>query len=129
MSEPRNLAEIGQRLGPDKVSGTDVTHNDARKSISVPDTFFSFTESLNEWREKGSSLNSTCVTPKPLAPSVYVHAPQAHSPHERSMSVMSLFSSPIRLPNIPISARMTEQLRHNFNPGFTLWLPIPASPP
>jgi hypothetical protein len=33
---------------PDKVSGTDFAHNDARKSSSVPDTFSSFTESLNE---------------------------------------------------------------------------------
>ena len=42
-------------------------------------------------REKGTSLNSTCLTPKPLAPSVYVHVPEAPSPHERSISVTSLF--------------------------------------
>src|SRR5271157_6369201 len=44
-------------------------------------------------REKGTSLNSTCLTPKPLASSVYVHVPEAPSPHERSISVMSLFPS------------------------------------
>ena len=44
-------------------------------------------------REKGTPLNSTCLAPKPLASSVYVHVPQAHSPHERSISVMSLFPS------------------------------------
>ncbi len=52
-------------------------------------------QAANE-REKGTLLNSTCLTPKPLAPSVYVHVPEAHSAHERSiersMSVMSLFS-------------------------------------
>ncbi len=44
-------------------------------------------------REKGTSLNSTCLTPKPLAPSVYVHVPEAPSPHERSISAISLFLS------------------------------------
>ena len=43
--------------------------------------------------EKGTSLNSTCLTPKPLASSVYVRVPEAPSPHERSISVMSLFPS------------------------------------
>ena len=42
---------------------------------------------------KGTSLNSTCLTPKPLAPSLYVHVPEAHFPHVRSISVMSLFPS------------------------------------
>ena len=42
-------------------------------------------------REKGSSLNSAFLTPKPLASSVYVHVPEAHSPHERLISVMSRF--------------------------------------
>src|SRR5208337_195259 len=42
-------------------------------------------------RETGTSLNSTCLTPKPLVPSVYVHVPQALSPHERSIFVTSLF--------------------------------------
>src|SRR5271157_2575516 len=45
-------------------------------------------------REKGTSLNSTCLTPKPLAPSVYVHVLEVPSPLERSISVMSLFPSP-----------------------------------
>src|SRR5271157_2219743 len=40
----------------------------------------------------GMSPSST-ITPKPLAPSVYVHVPEAPSPHERSISVMSLFPS------------------------------------
>src|SRR5271157_1680916 len=47
--------------------------------------------SLGEW--KRTSLNSTCLIPKPLASSVYVHVPEAPSPHERSISVMSLFPS------------------------------------
>jgi len=45
-------------------------------------------------REKGSSLNSASLTAKPLASGVYVHVPEAASPHERSISVMSLFPSP-----------------------------------
>ena len=40
---------------------------------------------------KGTSLNSTSLTPKPLASSVYVHVPVAPSPHKRSISVMSHF--------------------------------------
>jgi hypothetical protein len=44
-------------------------------------------------REKGSSLNSAFLTPKPLASSVYVHVPEAPSPLKRSISVMSFFSS------------------------------------
>jgi hypothetical protein len=44
--------------------------------------------------EKGTSLNSTCLPPKPLASSVYVRVPEAPSPHERSISMMSLFPSP-----------------------------------
>jgi len=47
-----------------------------------------------EGREKGTSLNSTCLTSKPLAPSVYVHVPEAHSPDQRSISVMSPFPPP-----------------------------------
>ena len=38
-------------------------------------------------------LNSTCLTLKPLASSVYVHVPEAPSPHERSITVTSLFPS------------------------------------
>ena len=45
---------------------------------------------MKRGRGKGTSLNSTCLTPKLLAPSVYVHVPEAPSPHERSISVMSL---------------------------------------
>ncbi len=45
-------------------------------------------------REKGSSLNSASLTPKPLASSVYVHVPEAPSPFKRSMSVTSLLPSP-----------------------------------
>ena len=44
--------------------------------------------------EKGTSLNSTCLTPKPFASSVYVRVPEAPSPHELSISMMSLFPSP-----------------------------------
>ena len=43
-------------------------------------------------------MNNTCLTPEPLAPSVYVHAPEAPSPHERSISVTSLFPSPVPSP-------------------------------
>src|SRR5208337_1807954 len=49
-------------------------------------------------RGKGTSLNSTCLTPKPLASSVYVHVPEAPSPRKRAISVMSLFPSPERYP-------------------------------
>ena len=45
-------------------------------------------------REKGTSLNSDSLTPKPLASSVYVRVPEARRPHKRSISVMSLFPSP-----------------------------------
>ena len=45
-------------------------------------------------REKGTSLNSDSLAPKPLASSVYVLDPEAHCPHKRSVSVMSLFPSP-----------------------------------
>src|SRR5271166_301689 len=41
--------------------------------------------------KKRTSLNSTSLTPKPLASSVYVHVPEAPSPHKRSIAVMSLF--------------------------------------
>ncbi len=41
-----------------------------------------------------TSLNSTCLTPKPLASSAYVHVPEAPSPHEQSIPVTSLFPSP-----------------------------------
>jgi len=60
-------------------------------------------------REKGTSLNSTCLTPKPLAPSVYVHVPEAPSLHERSMSVTSLFRSP----NDPVEGWVTHLLVPN----------------
>ena len=51
-------------------------------------------KSENLWdvrREKGTSLNSDSLTPKPLASSVYVRVPEAPCPHKRSISVMSLF--------------------------------------
>ncbi len=50
-----------------------------------------------------TSLISNCLTPKPLAPSVYVHVPQVPSPHEGSISVMPLFPSlvPFSLPSAP----------------------------
>jgi len=51
-------------------------------------------------RRKGSSLNSAFLTPKPLASSVYVHVPEAPSPHELSMSVMSLFTYPISVTSL-----------------------------
>jgi len=37
-------------------------------------------------REKGTSLNSTSLTPKSFASRVYVHVPEAPSPHLRSIS-------------------------------------------
>ena len=43
---------------------------------------------------KGTSLNSDSLAPKPLASSSYVRVPEAPSPHERSISMMSLFPSP-----------------------------------
>src|SRR5271157_3082925 len=46
-------------------------------------------------RGKGTSLNSTSLTPKPFASSVYVHIPEAPSSPKRSISVMSLFPFPI----------------------------------
>ena len=45
-------------------------------------------------REKGSSLNSASLTPRPLASSIYMHVPEAPSPFKRSISVTSLFPSP-----------------------------------
>jgi hypothetical protein len=45
-------------------------------------------------REKGSSLNSACLTPKPPASSVYVHVLEAHSPLKRSILVTSPFPYP-----------------------------------
>jgi len=44
--------------------------------------------------ENGSSLKSTCSTPKPLASSVCLHVPAAPSPRKRAVSVMCLFPSP-----------------------------------
>jgi len=46
-------------------------------------------------REKGTSLNSDSLGPKPLASSVYVRVPEASCPHKRSISVTSLFPSPV----------------------------------
>ena len=48
-------------------------------------------------REKGTSLNSTCLTPKPLASSVYVHVPEAPSSRNRAILVTSLFHSFLRI--------------------------------
>ncbi len=45
-------------------------------------------------RGQGTLLNSTSLTPKPLASSVYMHVPEAISPHKRSISVTSLFPFP-----------------------------------
>ena len=45
---------------------------------------------------KGTSLISTCLTPEPPASSGYVHVPEGPSPHERSISVTSIFLSPER---------------------------------
>ena len=45
-------------------------------------------------RGKGSLLNRASLTPWPLASSVSLHVLEAHSPLERSISVMSLFHSP-----------------------------------
>jgi len=53
-------------------------------------------------REKGTSPNSTWLTPKPLASSVYMHAPEASSPLKRSILVMSVFP--------PRSERCRDQL-------------------
>ena len=46
------------------------------------------------WREKGSSLTSALLTPKPPASSVYVHVLEAPSPLKWSISVMCPFPSP-----------------------------------
>src|SRR5271157_3977885 len=57
-------------------------------------------------RGKGTSLNSTSLTPKPFASSVYVHIPEAPSSPKRSISVMSLFPFPISVMSLfpfPIS--------------------------
>src|SRR5208337_1328041 len=43
--------------------------------------------------DKGTSLNSASLAPKPLASSVYVHVPEARCPHKWSISVTSLFPS------------------------------------
>ena len=48
----------------------------------------------HHWREKRTSPNSTSLTPKPLASSVYVHVPEAPSPHKRSISVTSFLPFP-----------------------------------
>ncbi len=45
-------------------------------------------------REKGSSLNSDSLAPKPLASSLYVPVSQAHCPHKRSISVTSFLPPP-----------------------------------
>ena len=81
------------------------------------------------WREKGTSLNSTCLTPKPLASSVYVHVPEAPSPHERSISVMSIFSLPdvpFSLPRVSVMRRLPEPTRGE---STTDWPAGPATPP
>src|SRR5208337_4682786 len=44
--------------------------------------------------EKGSSLNSDSLAPKPLASSLYVPASEACCSHTRSIPVTSLFASP-----------------------------------
>ncbi len=49
-------------------------------------------------REKGMSLNSDSLAPKPLASSVYVRVPEARFPHQRSISVTSLFPSLLLAP-------------------------------
>ena len=48
---------------------------------------------LESGRGKGTPLNSTCLTPKPLASSIYVHVPEAPSPRKQAISVISLFPS------------------------------------
>ena len=53
---------------------------------------FRYWETAGE-RKKKTSLNSTCLTPKPLASSVYVHLPEAPSACKLAISVMSLFHS------------------------------------
>ena len=40
---------------------------------------------LEPGRGKGTSLNSTCLTPKPLASSIYVHVPEAPSPRKQAI--------------------------------------------
>ena len=63
-------------------------------------------------REKGPSLNSASLTPKPLASSVYVHVLQAPSPLKRSILVMSPFPSPdlthpTPTPTVPVAFHRT----------------------
>ena len=49
---------------------------------------------LHLWRrQKGTSLNSDSLDPKPLASSLYVRVSEARCPDKRSTSVMSLFPS------------------------------------
>ena len=48
---------------------------------------------VREEETKGTSLNSDSLAPKPLASSVYVHVPEAPSPHKRSISIASHFPS------------------------------------
>src|SRR5271166_5397205 len=67
---------------------------------------------LESGRGKGTSLTSTCLTPKPLASSIYVHVPEAPSPHERSMSVTSLFPSRMAVfspPSFSAKSALPEQ--------------------
>src|SRR5271157_5872755 len=64
---------------------------------------------LESGRGKGTSLNSTCLTPKPFASSVYVHVPEAPSPGKRAISVMSLFPSPGGRPRPRRSARPASE--------------------
>jgi hypothetical protein len=54
-------------------------------------------------REKGTSLNSDSLAPKPLASSVYVRVSEARCPHKQSISVMSLFPSSFSHPVAPAS--------------------------
>jgi len=57
---------------------------------------------LKPGRGKGTSLNSTCLTPKPLASCVYVHVPEAPFPRTLAISVMSRFPSLNWKPEMPV---------------------------
>src|SRR5271166_7193477 len=72
--------------------------------------------SMNRSRmEKGSSLNSAFLTPKPPASSLYVPVLEAPPPRKRSISVMSPFNSLPR-PRIP-----------GIEPGMAIGLYFPSS--
>jgi len=71
-----------------------IKHNQLYRSwLPRPKTSAIVWDPSRAGRGKGTSLNCICLTPKPLASSVYVHVPEAPSPSKRAILVMSLFLS------------------------------------